>query len=167
MQPHSTHGAVFLYLYSCLCLCLYLYFYLHAFSSSDLYVCTHLAGHCGPWCPCPCSSCSWRRRGWAGKIGSAEPDRVVECNFHRSSRPGYAHLICLQCASRMQAPARRPFFFLGRGSSLACANHGPGGSLGSSPPRATTILVGVNDPGLHPTRLVRFDLGQVCVTRRG
>ena len=56
-------------------------------------------------------------RAW--KVGL---DRVVVCDKYTAhpwhwrtrrpvQRPGYAHLICLECVSRMQAPARWPIFF--------------------------------------------------------
>lgn len=97
--------------------------------------------------------------------------------IHRSSRaldnedgvqrPGYAHLICLQDVSRMQAPARWPIFFsLTRGTGCIYANHGlmfcrRGWSFWSSPPRATTILVGVNEPWSPPKLPQRVSSGLV------
>lgn len=76
-------------------------------------------------------------------------------------RPGYAHLICLQCVSRMQAPARWPIFFP---CSCPEANHGrPGESLRELPtaPRATTILVGVKLPWSPPKLAQRVSSGLV------
>ena len=77
-------------------------------------------------------------------------------------RPGLGQfdssLMCIAYAGN----CKMAYFFLVKRNDPVYSNHGRGESLRSSPPRATTILVGVNDPGLHQncsTRLVWAGLG--------
>lgn len=71
----------------------------------------------------------------------------------RVQRPGYAHLICLECVSRMQAPARWPIFFLVKRNELH-PGQSPGGELGELPTACHDNPCRCqNDPGLHQNSL--------------
>lgn len=68
-------------------------------------------------------------------------------------RPGYAHLICLECVSRMQAPARWPIFFLVKRNELH-PGQSPGGELGE-PHRVPRQSLSVSKRPWSPPKLAQ------------